>query len=406
MNEHVDELSTEATNTVACNEEAANDVIEEWRPVVGYEGLYEVSSLGRVRKSDTGYMLMPQLQMGYQTVILALGVGSAVRTQKRRFVHRLVAMAFIPNEHNKPFVDHINGDKLDNSAGNLRWCTHKENMRNPVTYVRRSEAIRDGYREASKIVFSAEDLALEIWCDIPGYIGRYEASTIGRIRNKKTGKPLKLTPNANGYCAVNLYADSVHGKKMSRCLVHRLIAQTFISNPDNKPYVDHIDTNPLNNRVENLRWVTPKENSRNEVTLQKFSALWEGSGESNKRKRQAICILNSDKARARHRAVVSSDAYRAHMSEVMHSSEVQEKLKRVYSDPEVIRRKSKGQNKYKHPIRCIEIPNSFWESVAAAARETGIDRRTISKSCRRAAKGMALIKEINGVPILHFEYVS
>ena len=406
MNETTDKVSV-ATNTVACNEEPTNEVVEEWRPVVGYEGLYEVSSLGRVRRPYTGYILTTSLKMGYKTVRLASGIGDVKRTKKCWFVHRLVAMAFIPNEYNKPCVDHINGDKLDNSVGNLRWCTYKENANNPVSYTRHSNAVRAGYREPSKIKFSEKELALEVWRDIPGYIGRYEASTIGRIRNKKTGKVLKLTPNANGYCVVTMYTDPVCGKKISkRVPVHRLIAQAFIPNPDNKPYIDHIDTNTLNNRVTNLRWVTPKENSRNEITLQKFSAIWEGSEENNPRKRQAVAILKSDMARAQHRAGVSSDAYRANMSEVLRSAEVQEKLKQVYSDPAVISRKSKGQNKYKHPVRCVEIPGSFWESVSAAARATGLDRRTISKSCRRAANGMSKIKEVDGTPILHFEYIS
>lgn len=407
MNETTDKVSA-ATINVASNEEVTStETAEEWRPVVGYEGLYEVSSLGRVRRSDTGYMLTTSLKTGYKRVVLALNSGSSKRTQKSWFVHRLVAIAFIPNDQNKPCVDHINGDKLDNSVCNLRWCTYKENANNPVSYMRHSNAVRAGYREPSKIVFSQEDLALETWRDIPGYIDHYEASTIGRIRNKRTGKILKLTPNASGYCIIHLYTDSVCGKKMSKLVrVHRLIAQTFIPNPDNKPDVDHIDTNTLNNRVENLRWVTSKENSRNEATLQKVSAMWEGSAEDNPRKRQAIAILGSDRARIRHRAVVGSDAYRANMSKVMHSAEVQGKLKQVYSDPAVISRKSKGQNKYKHPVRCVEITGSFWESVSAAARATGIDRRTISKSCRRAEKGMARIKEVDGTPILHFEYLS
>lgn len=77
-------------------------------------------------------------------------------------------------------------------------------------------------------------------------------------------KKLKGMPNSGGYRAVVLHQDG----RQARYLVHRLVAMYFIPNPENKPYVDHIDTNPTNNAVENLRWVTPGENSNNHLTLE------------------------------------------------------------------------------------------------------------------------------------------
>lgn len=124
---------------------------EEWRPVVGYEGRYEVSSLGRVRSLDRliyhkesntyhkvrGRMLSTCLDgKGYPFV--ALGGGKS--NQKR--VHRLMAEAFIPNPENKGYVDHINTIRTDNSLDNLRWVTCSENNSNPNSLSKRSKRIQ------------------------------------------------------------------------------------------------------------------------------------------------------------------------------------------------------------------------------------------------------------------------
>ncbi|WP_433708684.1 NUMOD4 motif-containing HNH endonuclease [Paenibacillus illinoisensis] len=108
---------------------------EEWLPVLNYEGLYEVSNLGRVkrlRSSDTSKekVLKPQIQRdGYQRVTLSK------RGQKKRLaIHRLVAIAFIPNPENKEQVNHLDADKLNNNLTNLHWATRKENMAHAITH--------------------------------------------------------------------------------------------------------------------------------------------------------------------------------------------------------------------------------------------------------------------------------
>lgn len=93
----------------------------------------------------------------------------------------------------------------------------------------------------------------EIWADIEGYEGLYKVSNLGNVSGKKMLTPSK---SSSGYYKVELYKD-----KISKVFwIHRLVAQTFLPNPDNKPQVNHKDGNKLNNILSNLEWVTVSEN--------------------------------------------------------------------------------------------------------------------------------------------------
>ncbi len=111
-------------------------VIEEWRPIAGFEGLYEVSSAGRVR-SLTRYKKVIKpivLKSGYCQYQLWHN-----NTRRVGLAHRLVAQAFIPNPDNKPVVNHIDENKLNNSVDNLEWVSHVENCRYGTAIARRTK---------------------------------------------------------------------------------------------------------------------------------------------------------------------------------------------------------------------------------------------------------------------------
>ena len=102
--------------------------IEIWKEINGYKGLYEISNLGRVKSLSCNTtkkekVLKNRTGKDYYDVALYKN-----KQPKPKLVHRLMAIEFLPNPENKPCINHIDGNKRNNTLDNLEWCTHSENM--------------------------------------------------------------------------------------------------------------------------------------------------------------------------------------------------------------------------------------------------------------------------------------
>lgn len=134
--------------------------METWKQVVGYEGLYEVSNLGRVRSVDReivaerggkpfrykmkGRIIEPQERNhGYLSVCL-YGKESINKRFRQMSVHRMVAEAFLPNPNGYSEVNHLDENKQNNVLSNLEWCNHKQNCHYGTAIERRAEKFRNG----------------------------------------------------------------------------------------------------------------------------------------------------------------------------------------------------------------------------------------------------------------------
>jgi len=265
---------------------------------------YAVSNFGNVINIKTGRILRKQIKNKYYSVVLSSG-----NTQKPFFVHRLVANTFIKNS--VLTVNHKDKNKLNNKLSNLEFATQKQQIEynyltethkrttNKALSVLRID-IKSGetlqkyrslteasmwllqnstYKNLDSCISGIRNVIIGKSLSCFTFKWKYEENTDSIKFNEEEWKmiPINFTNGKENYYVSSLgrfknnkgiimknYKNSEYiyiqiNKK--RHALHRLIALVFIENQENKPFVNHIDGNKLNNLINNLEWVTKSENT-------------------------------------------------------------------------------------------------------------------------------------------------
>lgn len=165
--------------------------------------------------------------------------------KKMFYAHRLVAEAFIDNPQDLPVVNHIDGNKLNNSVTNLEWVSYSDNTK---------AWHQDGLQQTRRpMEYYKEDLPNEEWKPYKNYL----VSSLGRVRHSNKNNILRPSI-ACGYYKVRLSNNGL----VEDCMLHHLVWKLFSNEPEysDNMVIDHIDGNKLNNSIYNLRLITKSEN--------------------------------------------------------------------------------------------------------------------------------------------------
>jgi hypothetical protein len=289
---------------------------EIWKPITDFPN-YEVSSKGQVKSK---YKNIIMKQQNHCSGYLYISLINAHKKNVSCKAHRLVAKEFIDNPENKITVDHIDKNKQNNCVSNLRWATMTEqnlHVHKDVTFLKtinyrpiyrinnetneiidlhesishaalwiidnKLTTIKDKDKNNISIISSKisavgnnkrniaygfkwkyfyekeDEDENEIWKEIPFEIidkNNYYVSNKGGFKNNKN-VIIKNHKSFSGYKRINVNNKSY--------LFHRLVALTFLENPENKEFVNHIDGNKLNNQLTNLEWATCLENNMHTI---------------------------------------------------------------------------------------------------------------------------------------------
>lgn len=312
------------------------DDTKEWKDIKDYEGNYKISEYGDVYSMVTGQMLKPTINLsGYYTVKL-------IKDKKIKCyaIHRLVYNTFKGLTDDDLVIDHIDKNRTNNHIDNLREVTKSENSINSDCSTKNmnkinqysiweklirewnslqeivaelkyksSDNIESCYLGKTKTAYGFIWKNMSIAEDLSGYhnIVTDDGNTYSNYKIDKSGNIIKnntkclLKPCINsGYYCVGLMSNNRIKKQFK---VHRLVATTFIPNPNNYPIVNHKDENKLNNKVNNLEWCDHKKNvthscgkkinqidSKTNEIIKTFNSISNANRELNKKSNDSAIV--------------------------------------------------------------------------------------------------------------------
>jgi hypothetical protein len=253
-------------------------------PLSELENRFSASNTGFIRNDRTETIYKPAFRGEYLAVALYIN-----KKNKTYSVHRLVAITFLKKSEGCDIVNHKDGNKENNHVNNLIWCTHSENSRhaidNNISYTQNVPVLHNELQlEYSNIIEASKETGYTIddilrscnidndeWSfverteyiednveskQIPGY-SKYYATKDGRVFKYATKAISKIHANKHGYSTVKIRRDD---GKSDNFLLHQLIALTFLSNNENHKCVNHKDSNRYNNSVDNLEYISYRDN--------------------------------------------------------------------------------------------------------------------------------------------------
>ena len=203
--------------------------------------IYEIDEFGILYNTQTNKILKGCVNGNYKIYTLRY----KNKSYKMR-AHRLVAKYFLPNPENLPVVDHINGNTFDNNVNNLRWVSYQDNSKNICPNL-------------NKININNIENTEDIWKQYRNSC--YLISQTGKIKNQKTNKMLKGTIDQYGYIYYNL--KNTVNKYVA---IHRAVWECFGGNLIDGLVINHKDGNKLNNHINNLEQISPKQNINHMLT--------------------------------------------------------------------------------------------------------------------------------------------
>lgn len=207
-----------------------------WRVIPGLNNKYMISDTGQIKSIDKNHygLILPK-KVKQNRYYVSLYQKEHLYTY---FVDELVAKTYLDTYFDFCIIEHKDRNTYNDSLDNL------------------------------KCVIAIPDLPGELWEDVENLKGHLKVSNLGRVKrvDHRYNRPehlITFVPDHDGYCT---FGVSINGNGYSYKL-HRLVAQTFIPNPDNKPQVNHKNGIKQDNRVENLEWCTAKENMQHAVKI-------------------------------------------------------------------------------------------------------------------------------------------